>query len=139
MTIRVYSPADFDTIQAWAGKRGMCLAPQLLSTDGWIVEDESGPLAVAFVYLVFGVPMALVDHLVIRPRASIAKAREAWAMLWNTIQSFLSNLRDGQGTPIRYKFVRNFCRPELARLIKRDGWKVADRPSIQVIYELPSQ
>lgn len=136
MTIRAYTPADFDTVAAWAKARDMALIPQLLSPNGFLVEDDDGPLMVCFVYLVFDCPFVFMDHLVSRPNSSLKASLKAWAMIWRTAKTFLSNLRDCNGEPISYKFVRNFCRPELARLIKKDGWLVADRPSLQVIYAL---
>lgn len=139
MNIRAYTPDDFATVAAWAEARGMQIHSALLSPNGFLVEDERGPLAVCFVYLVFDCPFVFMDNLWSRPKTSLKDGRAAWAMIWRTTLGFLANLRDCNGEPIRYKFVRNFCRPELARLIKRDGWKVADRTSVQVIYALPSQ
>jgi hypothetical protein len=136
VTIRAYTSADFDTVAEWAKVRDMILHPALLSPNGFLVEDDAGPLAVCWIYLIFDVPFVAIDNLFSRPGTSLKDGREAWAMLWRTIKGFLSNLRDCKGEPIRYKYVRSFCRPELARLIKRDGWKVADRPSVQVLYEL---
>jgi hypothetical protein len=137
MTIRSYTPADFSTVEQWAKARNMQLIPQLLSPNGFLVEDDKGPLAVCFVYLVFDVPFVFMDNLWSRPNTSLKDGREAWAMIWRTTKAFLSNLRDCNGEPIRYKFVRNFCRPELARLIKRDGWKVSGNLVTEVIYALP--
>ena len=136
MQIRAYHPDDFPIVSAWAEARNMILHPALLSPNGFVVTDDTGPLAVCWVYLIFDVPFVAIDNLFSRPGTSLKDGREAWAILWRTIKGFLSNLRDGQGEPIRYKYVRSLCRPELARLIKRDGWKVADRPSVQVLYEL---
>lgn len=137
MTIRAYAPEDFATVAAWAEARGMQIHPALLSPNGFLVEDDKGPLAVCFVYLVFDCPFVFMDNLWSRPKTSLKDGRAAWAMIWRTTLAFLAGLRDGQGNAIRYSFVRNFCRPELARLIKKDGWIVADRLSAQVIYALP--
>jgi hypothetical protein len=136
VTIRAYTPADFDTVAAWAKARDMALIPQLLSPNGFLVEDDDGPLMVCFVYLVFDCPFVFMDHLISRPNSSLKASLKAWSIIWRTSKAFISNLRDCNGKPIGYKFVRNFCRPELARLIKKDGWHIADRPSLQVIYEL---
>jgi len=137
MNIRAYTQDDFATLQRWAEARGMKIYEALLSPNGFLVEDSKGPLAVCFVYLVFDCSFVFMDNLWSRPNTSLKDGRKAWAMIWRTTKGFLSNLKDGQERPIRYSFVRNFCRPELARLIKKDGWIVADRPSIQVLYELP--
>lgn len=139
MTIRAYTPDDFPTVEQWAKARNMQLHPALLSPNGFLVEDDKGPLAVCFVYLVFDCSFVFMDNLWSRPRTSLKDGRAAWAMIWRTTLGFLAGLRDCNEAPIRYKFVRNFCRPELARLIKKDGWIVADRLSTQVIYALPSQ
>lgn len=136
MNIRAYTPEDFDTVASWAKARDMTLIPQLLSPNGFLVEDENGPLMVCWVYFVLDCSFVFIDHLVGRPNSSLKNSMKAWAILWRTVKLFLSNLRDCNGNPIEYKLVRNYCRPELARLIKRDGWNIADRTSIQVTYAL---
>jgi hypothetical protein len=137
MNIRAYTSDDFPTVEAWAKARDMVLIPQLLSPNGFLVEDEKGPLMTCWVYLVFDCPFVFIDNLYSRPNSSLKNSKAAWAMLWRTVKSFLSNLRNCNGEPIEYKLVRNFCRPEFARFAKKDGWHVADRLSIQVTYALP--
>jgi len=137
MNIRAYTSDDFDTVSAWAQARDMTLIPQLLSPNGFLVEDDNGPLMVCWVYFVLDCSFVFIDHLVGRPNSSLKNSMKAWAILWRTVKLFLANLRDCNGNSIEYKLVRNYCRPELARLIKRDGWNIADRPSIQVTYALP--
>jgi len=136
MNIRAYTPNDFDTVAAWAQARDMTLIPQLLSPNGFLVEDDKGPLMVCWVYLVFDCPFVFIDNLFSRPNSALKNSMEAWSILWRTVKSFLSNLIDCNGNPIEYKLVRNFCRPELARLIKKDGWNIGDRKTIQVTYAL---
>jgi len=136
MNIRAYTADDFPTVEAWAKARDMVLIPQLLSPNGFLVEDDNGPLMSCWVYLVFDCPFVFIDNLYSRPNSSLKNSMAAWAMLWRTVKSFLSNLRNCNGEPIEYKLVRNFCRPELARLIKRDGWHIGERHTIQVTYAL---
>lgn len=135
MTIRKYESADFETIQGWAKARGIDLSPVLLGSNGFLIEDDKGPLAVAFCYLTFDVPLAFLDHLITRPDAGIKAAREAWALMWRTIQGFLSNLRCNDG-PLGYKYVRIFCRTPLARFLKAEGWHVSEHTSTQAIYAI---
>ena len=136
MTIRSYTPDDFPTIEAWAKARGMVLIPHLLGKHGFLVEDDSGPIAVAFAYLTFDVPIAFLDNLFTRPKTSIRESRQAWAMIWRTVQAFLSNLRDCEGMALGYKIVRIFTRTPLARFLKAEGWHVSDHTSIQALYAI---
>ena len=137
MIIRAYTPDDFPTVEQWAKARNMAIIPQLLGPRGFIVEDEHGPLAVAFVYLTFEVPVAFVDNLFTRPGTSMKKCREGWPILWRTIQSYLANLRDCNGVALGYRVVRIFTRTPLARFLKADGWHVSDHTSIQAVYVIP--
>lgn len=137
MTIRAYTPADFDTVNAWAVARGMPLIPHLLSPQGFLVEDEKGPIAVVWVYLVFDCPIAMLDNLFSRPGTSLAKGKEAWKLLWRTVQSFLSKLRDCNRAPLSYKIIRIFTHPALVRFLEADGWNVGDQKFCQALYVTP--
>ena len=136
MKIRAYTPEDFATVEQWAEARGMVLIPHLLGKNGFVIEDAKGPIAVAFVYLTFDVPLAFIDNLFTRPGTSIKECREAWAIFWRTVQGFLSNLRDCNGVPLGYKVVRIFTRTPLARFLKAGGWHVSDHTSTQAIYAI---
>lgn len=137
MTIRAYKPEDFETVDAWAKARGIWLDPMFMGPHGFVVEDDSGPCAVAFCYLMYDIPVAVVDNLFTRPNQSLRTGLSAWRMLWRTILSYLANLKDCNGEPLRYKLVRTYCRAELARFLKADNWQIADRPSTQITYALP--
>ena len=137
MIIRAYTPDDFPLVEQWAKARGMTLIPHLLGPRGFVVEDEQGPMAVAFVYLTFDVPLAFIDNLFTRPGTSMKKCREGWPILWRTIQAYLSNLRDCNGGQLGYKVVRIFTRTPLARFLKADGWHVSDHTSTQAVYVIP--
>lgn len=137
MTIRTYTSADFDTVAEWAAARDMVLIPHLLGKNGFMIEDECGPIAVAFVYLTFDVPLAFIDNLFTRPGTSIRQCREAWPILWRTVLAFLANLRDCNGGALSYKVVRIFTRTPLARFLKAEGWHVSDHTSTQAIYAIP--
>jgi len=139
MTIRAYTPEDFPLIEAWAKARGMAIIPQLLSPNGFIVEDESGPFAVCFVYLAFGCPIASLDNLFTKPGTSFAKCRKGWPILWRTILSFLSNLRTCDDVPLSYKIVRLHTRKALAKkfLSEANGWYISKHQSIQATYAIP--
>lgn len=133
MTIRAYDQTDFATVEQWAKARGMALIPQLLGKNGFLIEDERGPLAVAFVYLTFDVPLAFIDNLFTRPGTSIKQCREAWPILWRTIQTYLANLRDCNGDALNYNVVRIFCRSPLARFIGSD-WVTSDHDYKQSVF-----
>jgi len=137
VNIRAYSPEDFPTVEQWAKARNIPLSPYLLGKNGFLIEDEKGPLAVAFVYLTFDVPMAFIDNLFTRPGTSIKKCREAWPILWRTVQAFLANLRDCENKPLGYKVVRVITRTPLARFLKADGWHISDHSSTQAVYVIP--
>lgn len=134
MTIRSYTPADFSTVEQWAKARNMALIPQLLSPNGFIVEDEEGPLLVAWVYLTFDCPLAFVDHLLTRPSSSLKSSLKAWRIFWQTTLSFLSKLRDCNGNALAYKIVRIFTRPAFSRFLRADGWQISDHQSQQAVY-----
>ena len=133
MKIRAYTPDDFPLVEQWAKARGMTLIPHLLGPRGFVVEDEQGPMAVAFVYLTFDVPLAFIDNLFTRPGTSIRKCREGWPILWRTIQAYLSNLRDCNGDALNYNVVRIFCRSPLARFIGSD-WVTSDHDYKQSVF-----
>jgi hypothetical protein len=133
MNIRAYASDDFATVEQWAKARNIILIPQLLGKNGFIIEDEKGPVVVAFVYLTFDVPLAFIDNLFTRPGTSIKQCREAWPILWRTVQAFLSNLRDCQGEPLNYNIVRIFCRSPLARFIGSD-WVTSAHDYKQAIF-----
>lgn len=133
MTIRAYIADDFPVVEQWAKARNMAVIPQLLGPRGFIVEDELGPLAVAFVYLTFDVPLAFIDNLFTRPGTSIKQCREAWPILWRTIQAYLANLRDCNGDALNYNVVRIFCRSPLARFIGSD-WVTSDHDYKQSVF-----
>ncbi len=137
MTVRAYQPEDFATVQSWAEARGIALAPEFMGPHGFIAEDDAGPCAVAFAYLMFDIPVATVDNFFTRPRQSIRQSLKAWRTLWRVILAYLANLKDCNGRPLRYKMVRTYTRAELARFLKADNWQVADRNSIQITYALP--
>ena len=137
MTIRQYTSDDFATVETWAKARGLTIIPQLLGKNGFLIEDEKGPIAVAFVYLTFDVPLAFIDNLFTRPGTSIKQCREAWAIFWRTVQDYLANLRSCEDGPLGYKVVRIFTRTPLARFLRADGWHVSDHTSTQAIHVLP--
>lgn len=114
----------------------MSIIPQLLSPNGFLVEDESGPVLAVWAYLVFDCPMVLVDHLFTRPRTPLKKSLEAWRIAWRAIKGFLANLRDCNGKPLAYKIVRIFTLPAFVKILKKEGWMLSENHSIQAIYAI---
>lgn len=137
MRIRAYTTEDFETINSWAKARGGNLVPHLIGNRGFLVEDEQGPCGVAFVYLMFEVPIATVDNFVTRPGQGMRKSLDIWAKIWRAIQDYLPELKDCNGQPLGYKTVRTFVRSPLAKYCKVNGWKVSDTQSTQITYEIP--
>ena len=133
MTLRAYTPDDFSTVEQWAKSRNMIIVPQLLSPNGFLVEDESGPLAVAWVYLIYDCPKASIDDFYGRPGASGQALRQAWQKLESAIFSFLSKLRDCQEKPMSYAVVTTFADEQLSTFLKSDGWNVGAKPHVHVM------
>lgn len=127
MTIRKYESADFDTIQGWAKAHGMALVPQLLSPNGFVVEDDVGLLAACWVYLTFDCPRASIDDFYTRPGADVWRIKEAWNGLNRVILDFFAKLRDNNG-PVRYSVLITFANAELSKFLESDGWQVSKKP-----------
>lgn len=133
MKIRSYTPDDFATVEQWAKDRGMVLIPQMLSPNGFIVEEDDGPIAVCWVYLVFDCPRASIDDFYARPGANVWAIKKAWEMLERTVIGFLSNLRDCKGEPIRYPVLSTFADSNLAEFLKGEGWHVGTKPHFHIL------
>lgn len=132
MNLRAYTPADFPIVEAWAKARNVEIAPVILSPNGFLVEDDHGPLAVCWVYLVFDVPIAIIDNFITRPRTSYKKARDAWRVLFRASCAFLANLRDCNEQPLGYNLIRTFCHPSLAKFMAGEGWQVSPNQYVQI-------
>lgn len=140
MNIRAYTPDDFDTVAEWAKARDMQFHPAFLSKNGFIVTDDAGdPCAVSWVYLLFDVPIAMVDNFITRPNSSFKTSMAAWQIMWPTIKAFLTNLVDCEGNPLNYQFIRTHCITSLARFAKSNGWHVSSTTSTQITYEITSR
>jgi len=133
MTIRAYTPDDFATVEQWAKARNMALVPQLLSPNGFLVDDEEGPVMAAWVYLIYDCPRVSIDDFYGRPGASAGRLRKAWGVLQSAIFSFLSKLRDCQEKPLDYAIVSTFADEALATILKADGWHVGTKPHVHVL------
>lgn len=133
MTIRAYTPEDFATVAAWAEARGMVLIPQLLSKNGFLIEDEHGPIAACWVYLMFDCHRASIDDFYARPSANVWAVKKAWKMLERTAIDFLSKLRDCKGDPVRYPVLTTFADSNLAEFLKRSGWHVGTKPHFHIL------
>ena len=133
MTIRAYTPDDFSNVEQWAQARNMTLVPQLLSPNGFLVEDENGPLAVAWCYITFDCPRASIDDFYGRPEADGIQLLKAWKILESTIFSFLRNLEHCQGDRVRYAVVISFVDERLAESLNGLGWFVSTKTFTQII------
>lgn len=133
MTIRAYTPEDFATVAAWAEARGMQIHPALLSPNGFLVEDDEGPLAVCWVFLTFDCPRASIDDFYARPGANVWDIKKAWEMLERTVIGFLSKLRDCNGGTVRYPVLSTFADANLAEFLKGAGWHVGTKPHFHIL------
>jgi hypothetical protein len=122
MTIRAYTPDDFDTVAAWAQARDMTLIPQLLSPNGFLVEDDDGPLMVAFGYLMFDCPIVQIDNLLGRPLSNIKSIRKAWMMIQRSIIEWVKNINQTGG--FNYFLIRSFVSPITASESAKIGWNI---------------
>lgn len=136
-SVRAYHPSDFPILDQWAKSRVIEMSPYLLSPNGFVCCDERGPIAMVWVYQICGVPFVALDNFFSRPQSSVRQVRDAWAAMFRVIKNFISKMRNGHGELIGYKLIRTFCRAELGRFFKEDGWMVAERPSLQITYALP--
>lgn len=134
MTVRNYTAEDFQTVDAWARARGSALVPGLLSPVGFIVEDDQGPAGVCWVYLMFDVPVAVIDNLYTRPGLKVGQLRPIWGMLWRCVLGYLERLKDCDGQPLRYNVIRTFAIEPLARLAETEGWFRAGKAHQQITY-----
>jgi hypothetical protein len=133
MTIRAYTADDFPIVEQWAKARNMTIVPQLLSPNGFLVEDEHGPLAVCWVYLIFDCPRASIDDFYARLCADAWKIKQAWHILERAVIAFLSKLRDCNGKPIRYPVLTTFADAKLAAFLKSDGWHVGEKAHYHIL------
>jgi hypothetical protein len=130
MTIRSYTADDFPTVEQWARARNMQIVPQLLSPNGFLVEDDKGPVLVAFGYLLFDCPIVQIDHLLGRPEASIKTIRRAWMMIQRAIIEWVQNINKDCG--FDYRVIRGFVEPRTAIESEKIGWNV-DQTSLNCI------
>lgn len=137
MTARAYMPEDFQMVAEWAADRGSILTPHLMGNRGFIIEDNNGPCMVAMVYLMFEVPIAVVDNLISRPGLIGKQAQSAWRKLWRCITAYLQGLRHPDGHLLGYKVIRTYCNDRLTKFAKAEGWQIAQHSSRQILYALP--
>lgn len=135
MTIRSYTPADFPLVEQWAKARDMAIVPQLLSPNGFLVEDEQGPVMVAFVYLMFDCPIVQVDHLLGRPGTGIKAIRQAWEMIQRIIIGFVGRINEQGG--YSYRVLRCFVTPITAKESGKMGWHIDATPLNCIRYVIP--
>lgn len=122
MTIRAYTSDDFAIIEQWAKARSMDIHPALLSPNGFLVEDDNGPLMVAFGYLLFDCPIAQIDNLVGRPDANIRSIRKAWKIIQSAIIEWIQNINKDCG--FNYRLLRCFVEPITAHESQKMGWHI---------------
>ena len=120
LKIRAYTPDDFATVEQWAKARGMVLIPQLLGKNGFLIEDDKGPILTAFVYLIFDCPIVQIDHLMGRPGSSITSMRAAWDVMQSAICRWVDGVNKSGGYD--YRLFRCFTSEEIAHEAVKKGW-----------------
>lgn len=135
MTIRAYTPDDFSTVEQWAKARNMVIVPQLLSPNGFLVEDEDGPLMVAFGYLLFDCPIVQIDHLLGRPGSDIRNIRKAWEAIQRAVIGWIENIN--KDCAMNYRLIRCFVAPITAHESEKMGWHIDPTPLNCIRYVIP--
>lgn len=128
MFVRKYLPEDFEIVGKWFDARehfpegGM---HKLLPPDGFLCEDDNGPLACVWVYLIVGAPLTLIEWSVTRPESGI-KALTAMRMCIEEAKKFIFE----QGKTIIFQFLGD------KRLIKyyekHCGFQAAEQATLMV-------
>lgn len=70
LTVRKYHPNDSALIASWYEKRNYLNIGPILPPDGFVAEDENGPIACVWVYK--SVPLGFLEFAVTRPEKTIS-------------------------------------------------------------------
>ena len=103
----------------------MKIVPEILSPNGFLVEDSQGPIAVCWVYFTFDCPRASIDDVYARPDADAVALVQAWRSLDRACSDFIRS----RGYPV----VSTFADEKLASILKREGWIVSTKPHVHVL------
>lgn len=134
MKVRAVTQQDLPMIATWAEERGCSLPVALLSSNGFLVEDDKGPCAACWVYLFFEVPIATVDHFVTRPGVSLKRMSGIWEALKETINRFLTELKDTEGNSLGYRIVRVLFDQRFIKHLPLSDCSVGETSLRQILY-----
>lgn len=119
MRVEPITPETLDAALTWWDARGEGVPPRdVLPPDGAVALDDSGPLAVAFLYRPDGCSVVIVDWLVTRPGLDAATARSACRGVARSLCHWAA--LDGR----RHVFASVFC-DAMLREAQNAGFRVA--------------
>lgn len=118
MNARLFNPENYPIVEGWWKAHGVpAVGASALPPLGVIVEDESGPLAVCWLYLALGVGVAWLAWLTTNPEQSPLKAAKAVKYLIQAAEAAL---------PIEYDLLAAMPQQEsYKRLLQKEGYTTA--------------
>jgi hypothetical protein len=134
ITIRTapVTPENLPEILKWWPARGEGdMQPELLPPDGVVGYDQGDvPLAAAWLSLIEGTPLAVVDWMVARPRLHAIEARSACRAVF----AELERIARAKGRRMLFAAA---CRQSMAREIEACGFVVMAREVVHLAKPLP--
>lgn len=91
MNVRKYSPLDYEVVGEWFKDRAFPMEAWMLPSNGWVYEDQHGPLAACWLYT-GDTPIAFLEWSVTRPKASPLKALKAMKQCIKSAQEFAKDI-----------------------------------------------
>lgn len=121
MTLRPYSPADYEMVQGWRRfHAGRDVPGATYPPLGVIVEDDQGPMAALFCVEPAGYPCAQLEAPCSRPGLSMAEAGAAFRV---AIEALFKLAGSCWTPPGLYPAFRVTASPAIARILMRMGWQ----------------
>ena len=129
MTLRRFDNPDFLLLEMWNSAHGKSAPDRadLIDQAGFVVEDDDGAAAIAFLFMAG--PVAMVEALVSRPGMSMKVSREASIILDDWITQQAKN----QGASRLVAFVSS---RGMVRETSRLGYRQSGSPMAQMIKTL---
>jgi hypothetical protein len=119
-----------ENIGHWWKERGLEAPPEwLLPPSGYVVRDEEGAVAVAWLAVTEGVPAGRVEWLATRPGLDVWRAREACFLILAGMEA------ECRERGLKVLFAAS-CLPGMAREIERAGFGVTAREAVHLVREI---
>lgn len=117
---------DFQLVEEW-GKSHGCVhfVETLLPPIGLMVEDDHGPIAVAWLHLSAGIGVGIVEHLFTRPGLDLRQAGDAVGHLIGCLK-LIARSHD-------YGVLMAFTHPGIARAAMQHGFVRANTNLTQLL------